>query len=372
MGAAIAYHLAERGVEDIVIVERDTPGAGSTSKAAGGVRCQFSDEVNIALAARGLEVLRNFEDRFRRRHRSCQQRLPVPPRLDDECAEAFADNVALQQRMGLDSRMLTVAEVAELAPFVNTEGLVAGAFNPGDGHCTPEAVVAGFVTAARERGVTVVKNCEVTGFDTDGGTDRRATSVITNQGTISCEQVVVAAGAWSGPIGRHGRGRPAGETAAAGDHGLRTRRFRHSRMPFTIDFSTSYYVHPEGSGLLFGCPDEVDDWSFNDKRDPNWLATLAEHIEARTPDLGDVEAGHGWAGLYEMTPDHNALIGEAEELAGILLRLRVLRPRLPHGPGRRGGRRRSHDRQHPLRRRDSPMDKRRFTTTGLRKELNVI
>src|SRR5699024_1175271 len=64
MGASIAYHLAERGVEDIVLVERDTPGAGSTSKAAGGVRCQFSDEVNIALAARGLEVLRTFEDGF--------------------------------------------------------------------------------------------------------------------------------------------------------------------------------------------------------------------------------------------------------------------------------------------------------------------
>ena len=176
MGAAIAFHLAERGVEDIVIVERDTPGAGSTSKAAGGVRCQFSDEVNIALAARGLEVLRNFEADFGNDIDLVSNGYLFL--LDsDECARTFAENVALQQRMGLDSRMLTLAEVAELAPFVNTEGLVAGAYNPGDGHCTPEAVVAGFVTAARERGVTVVKHCEVTGFDTGGGTGRRATSV---------------------------------------------------------------------------------------------------------------------------------------------------------------------------------------------------
>src|SRR5690625_426466 len=171
MGASIAYHLGERGVEDIVLVERDTPGAGSTSKAAGGVRCQFSDEVNIALAARGLEVLRTFEDDF-----GVDIDLVRNGYLflldSDESAEAFAANVALQQRMGLDSRMLTVAEVAELAPYVDTEGLVAGAFNPGDGHCTPEAVVSGYITAARDRGVRVVKDCEVTGFEADDGPDR--------------------------------------------------------------------------------------------------------------------------------------------------------------------------------------------------------
>ena len=274
MGASIAYHLAELGVEDIVVVERDTPGAGSTSKAAGGVRCQFSDEVNIALAARGLEALRSFEDDF-----GVDIDLVRNGYLflldSDESAEAFAANVALQQRMGLDSRMLTVAEVAELAPYVDTEGLVAGAFNPGDGHCTPEAVVSGYITAARDRGVRVVKDCEVTGFEADDGPDRRMSAVRTDRGTISSPQVVCAAGAWSGLIGQ----------MAGVDLPVKPLRreimvsepvdFDTTGMPFTIDFSTSYYVHPEGSGLLFGCPDEVDDWSFNDKRDPDWPSTLA-------------------------------------------------------------------------------------------------
>ncbi|WP_343071907.1 FAD-binding oxidoreductase [Brevibacterium renqingii] len=370
MGAAIAYHLAERGVEDIVLVERDTPGSGSTSKAAGGVRCQFSDEVNIALAARGLEVLRNFEADF-----GVDIDLVSNGYLflldSNESADAFAANVALQQRMGLVSRMLTVAEVAELAPFVDTEGLVAGAFNPGDGHCTPEAVVSGYITAARERGVRVLKNCEVTGFEADDGPSRRVTSVITDRGTISCSQVVCAAGAWSGLIGQ----------LAGVDLPVKPLRreimvsepvdFDTSGMPFTIDFSTSYYVHPEGSGLLFGCPDEVDDWSFNDKRDPNWLSTLAEHIAARTPALGEVEAKHGWAGLYEMTPDHNALIGEAEELSGFFYACGFSGHGFLMGPAVgevladliTGG--------EPFV--DvSPMDKRRFATTGLRKELNVV
>ncbi|MDN5656030.1 FAD-binding oxidoreductase, partial [Brevibacterium sandarakinum] len=163
MGASIAYHLAKHGVKDIVLVERDVPGSGSTSKAAGGVRCQFSDEVNIALSTRSLEVLRSFESEF-----GVDIDLVSNGYLflldSAEDAETFAANVELQQRMGLDSRMLTVAEVAELAPYIDTEGLVAGAFNPGDGHCTPEAVVSGYISAARGLGVQVLKNCEVTGF----------------------------------------------------------------------------------------------------------------------------------------------------------------------------------------------------------------
>lgn len=181
-GGIDRYNLAERGAGRIVLVERDVPGSGSTSKAAGGVRCQFSDEVNIALSVRSLEILRSFESTF-----GTDIDLVSNGYLflldSPESAEMFAANVALQQRLGLDSQMLTVDEVAALAPYVDTTGLVAGAFNPGDGHCTPEAVVAGYITAARDRGVTVVKCCEVTGIVTRGENGRRRiTSVETTQG----------------------------------------------------------------------------------------------------------------------------------------------------------------------------------------------
>lgn len=383
MGASIAYHLAKHGVKDIVLVERDVPGSGSTSKAAGGVRCQFSDEVNIALSTRSLEVLRNFETEF-----GIDIDLVSNGYLflldSAEAAETFAANVELQQRMGLDSRMLTVAEVAELAPYINTEGLVAGAFNPGDGHCTPEAVVSGYVTAARNLGVQVLKNCEVTGFESTGGSssadassgDRRVSAVVTSKGRIECAQVVCAAGAWSGLIGEAAGvdlpvrplrreimvSEPVDETALGIDL---------SRMPFTIDFSTSFYVHPEGPGLLFGCPDETDVWEFDDKRNPDWLPTLAELIESRAPALGDVEVKRGWAGLYEMTPDHNALIGEAEELAGFFYACGFSGHGFLMGPAvgevvadLMTGRQPFVD--------VSGLDKRRFATSGLRKELNIV
>ena len=372
MGASIAYHLAKHGVNDIVLVERDVPGSGSTSKAAGGVRCQFSDEVNIALSVRSLEVLRNFEADF-----AVDIDLVSNGYLflldSAEAAETFAANVALQQRMGQDSRMLSVAEVKELAPYIDTEGIVAGAFNPGDGHCTPEAVVSGYVSAARELGVTVLKGCEVTGFES---TDGRVSAVTTSKGTIACAQVVCAAGAWSGLIGE----------AAGVDLPVRPLRreimvsepvdqaalgIDLSQMPFTIDFSTSFYVHPEGQGLLFGCPDETDEWSFDDKRNPDWLPTLAELIESRAPGLGDVEVKHGWAGLYEMTPDHNALIGEAEELTGFFYACGFSGHGFLMGPAvgevvadLMTGRQPFVD--------VSGLDKRRFATSGLRKELNIV
>lgn len=380
MGASIAYHLAKLGVEDIVIVERDTPGSGSTSKAAGGVRCQFSDEVNIALSARSLEILDTFEADF-----GVDIDLVRNGYLflldSGEAAETFAANVALQKSMDVDSRMLSVAEVAELAPYVNTDGLVAGAFNPGDGHCTPESVVSGYIAAARDLGVRVLKSCEVTGFGSaDDATgerasgergDRRVTSVATSRGTIECSQVVCAAGAWSGLIG---------DMVGVELPVLPLRReimvsepvdFDTSRMPFTIDFASSYYVHPEGPGLLFGCPDETDVWDFDDRRDPDWLPVLAEHIDARTPEFADVEAGRGWAGLYEMTPDHNALIGEAEELNGFFYACGFSGHGFLMGPAvgevvaaLMTGRTPFVD--------VSPLNKARFATSGLRKELNIV
>nr|WP_278189567.1 FAD-binding oxidoreductase [Brevibacterium sp. ZH18] len=375
MGAAIAYQLADRGVEDIVLVERDSPGSGSTSKAAGGVRTQFSDEVNIALATRSLEVLRNFEADF-----GIDIDLVSNGYLflldSAEAAETFAANVALQQSMGLDSRMLDVDEIKELAPFVNTEGLVAGAFNPGDGHCTPEAVVSGYVTAARNKGVRVLKNCEVTGIESSGGASRTVTSVITTKGTIECSQIVCAAGAWSGLIGEMaGVDLPVRplrrEIMVSEPVDEETLGIDLSRMPFTIDFSTSFYVHPEGPGLLFGCPDETDVWEFDDKRSPDWLPTLAELIESRAPGLGDVEVKRGWAGLYEMTPDHNALIGQAAELDGFFYACGFSGHGFLMGPAvgevvadLMTGRTPFVD--------VTPLDKRRFSTTGLRKELNIV
>ena len=324
MGAATAYELAAAGVDNVVVLERNELGSGSTCKAAGGLRSQFSDEVNILLGARSLETFRRFKEKF-------DQDLDLVQSgylflLDNEAdTAAFERNVALQQSLGQNSRMVTVAQAQELSPVISTDGLVAGAFNPDDAHCTPEAAVAGYVRAARRLGVQFFTRTEVTGITVEAGAITGVSAQIADEGgeapevrtaEIATDTVICTAGAWSGQVGDM-----AGVTLPV------TPLRRHivvsepvgfgvRSLPFTIDFSTSYYFHSEGDGLLVGCPEETDVWEFTEKRDAGWLEYLCGFITRRTPALADIRPRRGWAGLYETTPDHNALIGTSAEVGG--------------------------------------------------------
>src|SRR4051794_33347177 len=180
VGLATAYELARAGVPDIVLLDRDAFGAGSTCKAAGGVRAMFSDPVNVALGARSLEAFRDFPARF-------GQEIDFAPvgylfllSTPQEVAD-FEAAVAVQNSLGVPSRMIDVAEALRLSPLVAPDGLLAAAFSPTDGHCTPESVVLGYASAARRAGATLLPRCAATGIDVDGG---RVTAVRTSAGTI--------------------------------------------------------------------------------------------------------------------------------------------------------------------------------------------
>ncbi len=314
MGVSTAYHLAKAGVTDVVLVEKDALGSGSTCKAAGGVRAQFSDEVNIALGARSLETFRNFEKIFGQQidlHQVGYLFL-----LDStEAVETFERNVALQNDLGVPTRMIDVDEAKKLSSYISTEGLVGAAFGPDDGHCTPESVVLGYASAARHLGVRIVTSCAATGIDVDDGQVR---AVHTEAGRIECETVVCATGAWSREIGEW----------AGVDLPVTPMRRQiliseqvadlPPDIPFTIDFATSFYFHGEGNGLLMGMSDPDETSGFKLSRDDGWLPRLGEAIERRAPALSDIGLASGWAGLYEMTPDHNALIGEAQGVSRFL------------------------------------------------------
>ena len=307
MGVSIAFHLAEAGVRDVVLVERDELGAGSTSKAAGGVRAQFSDEVNVRLGARSLEAFARFGDRPGQEidlHRSGY--LFLLSNAAD--VAAFERNVVLQNGLGVPSRMLEVAEAKALSPLISTDGLLAATYSPDDGHCTPESVVLGYATAARRLGVSVRTRTEV--VDIRSGDDG-ISAVVTNRGVIRTSAVVCAAGAWSRRIG---------EMVGVDLPVTPLRRQIVCTepipdlapvVPFTIDFASSFYFHREGRGLLMGMSDPAQEPGFHLGRSDAWLPRLAEAIGVRAPALLDVGIATGWAGLYEVTPDHNALIGEA-------------------------------------------------------------
>ncbi|WP_406691388.1 FAD-binding oxidoreductase [Saccharopolyspora sp. ID03-671] len=306
VGVSTAFHLAEAGA-DVLLLERDELGSGSTSKAAGGVRAQFSDPVNIELGQRSL---RAFEDFARRPGGDIDLKQQGYLFLLSDPADvaAFEGSVALQNSLGVPSRMLTVAEACELSPLVSPEGLLAAAFSPTDGHCTPEGVVQGYARAAREHGAVLRRGVSVTGIETRGG---EISGVLTDQGEVRTSTVVCAAGAWSAEVGE-----------LAGVR-LPVRPLRRQilvtepmpdlppKLPFTIDFATSFYFHEEGPGLLVGMSDPDEEFGFRLGTDDRWLGRLSEAVARRAPRVAEAGVAHGWAGLYEITPDHNALVGNS-------------------------------------------------------------
>ena len=314
MGVSIAYQLSRAGVTDVVLLDKDALGEGSTCKAAGGVRAQFSDRLNVELGHRSLEVFENFDRIFDQEidlHQVGYLFLLDTP----QSVEAFETNVALQNSLGVSTRMVSVAEAGKLSPYIDTDGLLAATYSPRDGHCTPESVVLGYATAARKLGARLLTGCEVSGIET---VDGAIVAVDTAGGRIETDTVVCVAGAWSQRIGEFvGVDLPVTPvrrqilvTAPVPD-------LRPS-TPFTIDFSTSYYFHNEGNGLLLGMSDPDETPGFNVSRDDSWLPRLGDAIARRTPGFSDIGIASGWAGLYEMTPDHNALIGEAPDVSRFL------------------------------------------------------
>ncbi|WP_055619262.1 FAD-binding oxidoreductase [Streptomyces sp. JHA19] len=314
IGTGIAYHLARAGVPDVVLVERDELASGSTSKAAGGVRAQFSDELNIRLGARSLEAFARFEQDTGYDiglHRVGYLFLLSTP----EDVTAFEAAVRLQNSLGVPSRMIDPAEARELSPLISTDGLLAAAYSPDDGHCTPESVVHGYAAAARRHGARILRHTTVTGIERHGD---RITGVTTNVGRIATDTVICAAGAWSRAVG----------VMAGVDLPVEPLRRQIAvtapvdalppRLPMTIDFTTSLYFHTEGPGLLLGMSDPDERPGFDTSTHDRWIPRLADAMRHRAPALLDLRRTGGWAGLYEVTPDHNALIGEATSVSRFL------------------------------------------------------
>jgi sarcosine oxidase subunit beta len=313
VGTSVAFHLAEAGV-DVLLLERSELASGSTSRAAGGIRAQFSDPLNIALGRRSLEA---FSDFGRRPGAEIDLRqvgyLFLLDRAED--VEAFERGIELQNANGVPSRFVSLDEAHALSPLAGLDGVLAATYSPLDGHASPEAVVQGYAAGARGHGATILTGCAVTGLDVAGGVIQ---GVRTSLGPVAAGTVVCAAGAWSAELGGmvgvelpvEPVLREIGFTAP--EPGL------PADVPMTIDFTTGFYFHREGPGLLFGMADRSQAAGFDAPSDPSWLERVTDVAARRLPRLLEMGIAGGWKGYYEVTPDHSALIGEAPDVARFL------------------------------------------------------
>jgi len=312
MGTSIAFHLAEAGVKNIVLVERCELGTGSSAKPLGGVRATFSDAGNVILGKRSLDAYVGFADRFGTDIGLQQVGYLFLCRSAAEVADCERSTV-IQNDHGSNSRMISAAEARAHNPLISEDALFGASFSPRDGFAEPAKVVEAYAVAAMRLGVTMLSHTEVLNVERTGD---RIVSVETNRGTIQTDAVICCAGAWSRAVGDMvGVSLPV--TPVRRQIGM-TRQFAEPlpTLPFTLDLSTTMYFHNYGNGLLLGISNSEQEPGFDRDFSYEWLPEFNAAARMCAPTLVNPDLEFGWAGLYENTPDHNALIGASDEVPG--------------------------------------------------------
>lgn len=329
MGASTAYHLARRGCTDVVLLESaEMFGLGSTGLNAGGVRYQFATAVNVELSKVSFGMMERFAEEMDQE--IALRRCGYLFLLDsDPDVVQFKMNVQLQNSLGVPSRIIDVDEVAKLAPEVNLDGIIAGSWCPLDGLVDPNGMLQGYVSQARRLGVTLYTNMPATAIHIEDG---RVTGVSTKDGRIATRNVVIAAGPWSGLVGDLAGielpVEPIKRQIAV------TSEIPNLRpdFPFVIDFARSLYFHKEGRGILSGKSKIDQEPGFDTTVDEDWRLRHLEEAMERLPLLADAEISAEWAGLYEVTPDDQAILGKLPQADGLFSCAGFSGHGLMHGP----------------------------------------
>lgn len=330
MGASTAYHLALKGCKDVVLLERESFfGLGATGKCAGGIRYQFSTEINVRLSQLSLPMLERFEIETGQAIdlRWCGYLFLL---TEEEDVEAFRRNVEMQNLLGVPSEWLTRAEISQKAPLLMVEDVIAGTYHLGDGLADPSSVVNGYLTAGRRLGVRAFTDSPVVDIEIRSG---RISAVVTPLGKISCEIVVNAAGPWSAVVSQL--------TGVS----LPVKPIRRQMLtttpipevpedfPFIIDFAQSLYFHREGKGILTGMSNPAQEPGFDESIDLDWESIHMDAAIDRLPALAHAGRLSAWAGLYEVTPDAHPIISRIPELQGYFVVTGFSGHGFMHGPG---------------------------------------
>lgn len=312
VGTSIAYHLGQRAIgRGVLLLERATLGSGSTGRSAGGIRSQFSTEVNIRFSLESVAFWRSFEERLG---------LPIDYHeigylflaQSREQQMQFERNVALQHQFGVASRVVDPEEMTRLVPGLFTADLVAGAYCPTDALAGPNEATQAFARRAREAGVRIREGVEVTAIHVRGS---RAQAVETTDGRIETRVVINAAGPWAAVVGQ----------MVGVDVPVKPYRrelfvsepFQEiPEIPLVIDLASGWYVRREGPGVLMsGAKDSHS--SFDTHVDWAGLPRIATVATHRLPALARARFGdRAWAGLYDVSPDDHAILGAVPEVAG--------------------------------------------------------
>ncbi len=316
VGSSIAFHLTEAGCKNVLVIERETrQGLGSTGKSMGGVRAQFATDVNIRMSIYSIPFFARFEEATG--HPSgYKPHGYLFMATNDRHMSYLRTNSARQMALGLKNvELLAPDQIRRILPQLRSDDIVGGSLCSTDGFVDPESVMSGFMARAIDRGAELWRGTQVTGICTDHAT---VTGVLTSQGAVAAPVVVNAAGPWAAGVAR----------MAGVDLPVQPLRRMlvltepfpglPERLPMMIDMSTGWHFRQEGLGLLMAWAHPDEQPGFRTDFDPAYIEKSLTHAAARVPDFANlaVNPRRCWAGMYEMSPDHHAILGPSPDLRG--------------------------------------------------------
>ncbi len=314
IGLAAAFNLAKFKFGKIVVVEKEMfLGSGATSKCAGGIRAQFNSKSNIEMSMKSEEILANFESitGYPAIFNQCGYMFLLS---DEKELADFSKAVELQKSLGLPVELIDPDRINDFAPEVRTDDIIKATFCQQDGLADPNDLIQGYASASRGLGVEILVETEVTGITTDKNT---VTGIKTNKGDIDCPLIINAAGPYAKIIAQMaGTSIPVEAvrrqivTTAALD-------FVGPKFPMVVDVKAGLYFHREAPGLLLGWADNTVEPAFDESVDPDYTDNIIMKALDRIPALETAGVSNSWAGLYEVTPDHHAIIGSSKKINGL-------------------------------------------------------
>ncbi len=319
VGASIACHLAAAGCRNVLVIERESAlGKGSTGKSMGGVRAQFSMPISIQMSLYSIPFYAEFEQRL---GFPCDYRPQgyLFCATNEKQLAYLCTNYELQVKMGLKNvRLLAGDEIRGMFPQLRGDDILGGSLCSTDGFVDPYSAMNGFMSWAADHGATLWKNTVVTGITRDA---KGVAAVETSRSRVATRKIVNCAGAWA-----------AGVAALAGvDLPVQPLRrmlvpsepfdeFPHT-APMIIDMSNGFHFRPEARGFLLAWNDPEERIGFKTDFDADFIEKILTRAAARVPCFANlpVNPKRAWAGLYEMTPDHHPILGEAPGVPGFFL-----------------------------------------------------